>query len=61
MNFNSELIIRIVRGSIGFILIITGVLYGNLIGFFGAFLLLGAISGGCGIGSSGCSIKNDEK
>lgn len=59
MTFNAETIGRIIRGIIGIVMVVAGIIYGNWIGIIGAFLLLGAAGGGCGIGSSGCSVRYD--
>lgn len=62
MNFNSETVGRIVRGLIGLVMVIAGIMYGSFIGFLGAFFLFGAITGmgGCGFGSTSCSINGKE-
>lgn len=60
MTFNSEMIGRIIRGIAGLAMIAAGIIYENWIGLIGAFLLLGALGGGCGIGANSCSVKADK-
>lgn len=57
MSINADVIGRVIRGIIGVILIVVGILNQNWIGLFGAFFLIGAFTGGCGFGSS-CNVPN---
>lgn len=67
MKLNADIISRTIRGIIGVILIVVGILNQNWIGLFGAFFLLGAFTGGCGFGSTSCNVpsykvnKDDEQ
>ncbi|MDP4197734.1 MAG: hypothetical protein Q8940_21995 [Bacteroidota bacterium] len=53
MNFDAEMINRIIRGIIGLVIVAAGIIYGSWIWVLGAFLLAGAVGGGCGV--AGCS------
>jgi hypothetical protein len=53
MNFDAEMINRIIRGVIGLVIVVAGIIYGSWIWVLGAFLLAGAAGGGCGV--AGCS------
>lgn len=66
MEFNADLIGKLVRGVVGVVLIAAGILYHSFVGLLGAFLLMGAFGIGCGFGGSSCAVnlpqeKNEEK
>lgn len=60
MDSTSETIMRLVRGIVGLVVVIAGVLNQNWIGILGVFLLMSAITGRCGMGGSSCTVKRDK-
>ena len=60
MNFNADLSSRIVKGVIGLVIIISGIVYRNWVGLIGVMLLFTAITGGCGFGSKNCNVDYTE-
>lgn len=67
MEFNAELISKLIRGVVGVVLIAAGILYHSFVWLLGAFLLMGAFGIGCGFAGGGsCAVnlpeeKTDEK
>jgi|GEM_PF-1563740 len=60
MDSTSEVVMRLVRGIVGLVIVISGILNQNWIGILGVFLLMSAITGKCGFGGNSCSVKKDE-
>ncbi|HEX2868143.1 MAG TPA: hypothetical protein VHO03_13940 [Ignavibacteriales bacterium] len=66
MEFNADLISKLVRGIAGVALIAAGVMYHSYVWLLGAFLLMGAFGIGCGFSGGSCAVtlpeeKNEEK
>jgi hypothetical protein len=60
MDSTSEVVMRLIRGIVGLIILVSGILNKNWIGILGIFLLMSAITGRCGFGGNNCSVKKDK-
>lgn len=59
MNYKaSEIISRLIRGIVGLVIVIEGIMNSSWIGLLGVLFLMTAITGRCGFGSSSCEVKS---
>jgi hypothetical protein len=61
MDTTSGNVIRIMRGIVGLIIVVSGILNKNWIALLGVILLMGAITGKCGIGGNSCSVNKEDQ
>jgi hypothetical protein len=57
MTSNAANITRLIRGIMGVVLIIGGIMDNSWIGLPGVLLLMSGITGRCGFGAASCEIK----
>jgi hypothetical protein len=58
MNTND--IVRIIRGIVGVLLVIFGIMYESIIAFPGFLLVFSALTGRCGFGNTSCEVKTQK-